>query len=100
MLDLTRIEGFDWDDGNSRKSTDKHGISQAEAEQVFFNEPLLLLEDVKHSTYEPRFHALGRTDEDRLLHISFTLRGEGRLVRVISARDMHRKERDRYEQET
>ena len=61
---------------------------------------LLLLEDVKHSTYEPRFHALGRTDEDRLLHISFTLRGEGRLVRVISARDMHRKERDRYEQET
>jgi uncharacterized DUF497 family protein len=99
MLDPTRIEGFDWDDGNSRKSTDKHGISQAEAEQVFFNEPLLLLEDMKHSMYEPRFHALGRTDEDRLLHISFTLRGEGRLVRVISARDMHRKERDRYAQE-
>jgi uncharacterized DUF497 family protein len=100
MLDLTRIEGFDWDDGNSRKSTDKHGISQAEAEQVFFNEPLLLMEDVKHSKYEARFHALGRTDEDRLLHISFTLRGESRLVRVISARDMHRKEKNRYEQET
>jgi uncharacterized DUF497 family protein len=99
MLDLTRIEGFDWDHGNSRKSTDKHGVTQSEAEQVFFNEPLLLLEDVKHSVDEPRFHALGRTDEGRLLHISFTLRVEGRFVRVISARNMHRKERDRYEQE-
>jgi uncharacterized DUF497 family protein len=61
--------------------------------------PLLLLEDVKHSMDEPRFHALGRTDEDRFLHISFTLRGDDRLVRVISARDMHRRERNRYEQE-
>jgi hypothetical protein len=100
MLDLTRIEGFDWDDGNSRKSTDKHGVSQAEAEQVFLNEPVLLLEDVRHSMDEPRFHALGRTDEGRRLHISFTLRREGRLIRVISAREMHRKERQRYEQET
>jgi uncharacterized DUF497 family protein len=100
MPDLTRIEGFDWDEGNSRKSTDKHGVTRAEAEQVFFNDPLLLLKDVKHSTGEPRFHALGRTDERRLLHISFTLRGEGRLIRVISARGMHRKERNRYEQET
>src|SRR3954465_3163765 len=100
MLDLTRIEGFDWDEGNSRKSTDKHGVSPAEAEQAFFNEPLLLLEDVKHSMEEPRFHALGCTDAARLLHISFTLRGEGRRVRLISARDMHRKERDRYEQKT
>jgi uncharacterized DUF497 family protein len=100
MLDPTRIEGFDWDEGNSRKSSEKHGVTRAEAEQVFFNEPLLLLEDTRHSSDEPRFHALGRTDQGRALHIAFTLRGDGRLVRVISARDMHRKERDRYEQET
>ena len=100
MVDLTRIEGFDWDDGNSRKSADKHAVSQAEAEQVFLNEPLLLSDDVKHSIEEPRLHALGQTDERRLLHISFTLRGENRRVRVISARDMHRKERERYEEET
>jgi uncharacterized DUF497 family protein len=99
MLDLTRLEGFEWDDGNSRKSTDKHGVSQVEAEQVFFNDPLLLLMDIKHSADEPRFHALGRTDDGRLLHITFTLRGGGRLVRVISARGMHRRERSRYEQE-
>ncbi len=100
MVDLTRIEGFDWDDGNTRKSVDKHAVSQAEAEQVFFNEPLLLSQDVKHSLEEPRFHALGQTDEARHLHISFTLRGANRRIRVISARDMHRKERNRYEEET
>ncbi len=74
MLDPGRIEGFEGDHGNSRKSTDKHGVSQAEAEQVFFNEPLLLLEDVKHSGGELRFHALGCTDEKssppRQLHIA------------------------------
>ena len=100
MIDPARIEGFDWDEGNSRKSADKHGVGQAEAEQVFFNEPLLLVQDARHSANEPRFHALGRTDDGRLLHVSFTLRGGGRLIRVISARAMHRRERNRYAEET
>ncbi len=99
MLDLGRIEGFDWDEGNSRKSVEKHDVSQAEAEQIFFNDPLLIVEDVGHGGRESRFHALGRTETGRLLHISFTLRDDGRLIRVISARTMHRKERVRYEQE-
>ncbi len=92
------ITGFDWDGGNSRKSEDQHGVSMAEAEQVFFNTPLLMLEDRAHSQKELRIHALGKTDEGRVLHITFTLRGNGRLVRVISARDMHHKERMIYEQ--
>jgi uncharacterized protein len=99
MLDLARIEGFDWDEGNSRKSVEKHGVGQAEAERIFFNNPLLIVEDVSHSVRELRLQTLGRTDTGRLLHISFTLRGEGRLTRVISARTMHRKERLRYEHE-
>ena len=96
MIDLHRITGFDWDSGNARKN-EKHGVSQAEAEQVFFNEPLVVLADVGHSTRESRFHALGVTDEGRLLHITFTLRYESTRLRVISARDMHRKERAAYE---
>ena len=99
MIDLARIEGFQWDEGNGRKSIEKHDVSQGEAEQVFFNEPLLIVEDVSHSVEELRLHALGRTDARRLLHITFTLRGDGGLIRVISARTMHRKERARYEQE-
>jgi uncharacterized DUF497 family protein len=97
MIDLTLIVGFNWDDGNARKN-EKHGVSQSEAEEVFFNQPLLLLDDALHSGQERRFHALGKTHEGRTLHISFTLREDGTLIRVISARDMHRKERSIYEQ--
>jgi len=98
MIDWGRIEGFDWDAGNDRKNVEKHGVGQAEAEQVFFNEPLLVVADDRHSTEEARFHALGHNESGRLLHITFTLRQGSRLIRVISARDMHRKERAIYEQ--
>jgi hypothetical protein len=97
MITLSTILGFEWDDGNARKN-EKHGVSQSEAEEVFFNQPLLLLEDVRHGGQESRYHALGKTPEGRRLHISFTLRKNGTLIRVISARDMHRKERSIYEQ--
>ena len=99
MIDLARITGFEWDEANARKN-EKHGVSMAEAEQVFFNSPLLLLEDIKHSIFELRFHALGKTDNVRLLHITFTLRKRNEKIRVISARDMHRKERAIYEKAT
>lgn len=98
MIDWAHIAGFDWEAGNQRKNVDKHGVSQFEAEQVFFNQPLLVLEDPKHSQKETRYHALGKTDEARQLHITFTIRSVGTLIRVISARDMHRKERVVYEQ--
>ena len=97
MIDLDRIVGFQWDAGNARKSADKHSFAQSEAEEVFFGDPLLMLEDARHSADEMRFHALGHTFDGRLLHVSFTLRGEGALIRVISARDMSRKERAIYE---
>lgn len=98
MTDLERIAGFDWDDGNNRKSADKHDVSQAEAESVFFNDPLIVAEDARHSRGEQRFNALGKTAQGRLLHVTFTLRADGTLIRVISARDMNRKERKIYEQ--
>lgn len=97
MMDLHQLTGFNWDDGNARKN-EKHGVSMAEAEQVFFSAPLLMLEDTAHSQQEPGVHALGQSDEGRALHITFTLRQAGLLIRVISARDMHRKERAIYEQ--
>ena len=97
MIDLLQISGFDWDKGNARKN-EKHGVSTAEAEQIFFNAPLLFLEDVAHSQREARLHALGKTDGGRTLHITFTLRQSETLIRVVSARDMHRKERAIYEQ--
>ena len=98
MIDLSQIVGFDWDDGNRWKSAEKHSVSQAEAEQVFADSELLLAEDVKHSEEEARYQALGRTVEGRLLHVTFTLRDKQTRIRVISARNMNRKERASYEQ--
>ena len=97
MADLSKVTGFEWEEGNSRKN-EQHGVSMSAAEQVFFNSPLLVLPDPRHSEAELRFHALGQTHEGRRLHITFTLRDAGQLIQVISARDMHRKERMIYEQ--
>ena len=98
MFDLALVIGFQWDDGNVRKHVDKHGVSQAEAEEVFLNQPLFLTPDERHSAQETRYRALGRTHRGRTLAIFFTLRDGQTLIRVISARDQHLKERMIYAQ--
>ena len=96
MISVEDVEGFEWDAGNVIKSRTKHGVTPAEAEQVFFNEPLLLLPDEKHSGGEIRLFALGHTNDGRQLFVAFTVRG--RRIRVISCRTMSRKERAIYEE--
>jgi len=94
MMDVTSIpefEGFDWSGGNAEKNWQSHQVTPLEAEQVFFNTPLICGADVEHSQKESRFYALGQTDEGRELFVAFTLRGK--RLRVISARKMSRKER-------
>jgi len=88
--------GFQWDKGNRNKNLIKHSVEDLECEQVFLNEPLIILDDPKHSGTEKRFAAFGQTDAGRLLVLVFTKRGE--LLRVISARDMNRWERKFYEE--
>lgn len=99
MLELESATGFQWDAGNAGKHR-KHDVTDAEAEQVFFCPDLLVATDVRHSDVEPRFHALGETLSGKKLHVTFTLRAEGALIRVISARAMSRKERTVYERQT
>jgi uncharacterized DUF497 family protein len=98
-FDLGEIVGFDWDVGNLTKSLVKHGVTKSEAEQIFYNQPLLISDDESHSTMEPRFQVLGRTNEGRLLLAAFTLRADGTLLRMISVRPMNVRERARYGQE-
>ncbi|HKI06019.1 MAG TPA: BrnT family toxin [Thermoanaerobaculia bacterium] len=95
MTGETEGTEFEWDAGNAEKNWLRHRVSQAECEQVFFNRPLVAAEDVLHSSDEPRFFALGQSDAGRPLFVVYTLRGE--KVRVISARDMTRRERKEYE---
>ncbi|WP_456391761.1 BrnT family toxin [Nitratifractor sp.] len=95
-LELEKITGFEWDEGNILKNELKHGLFYKEIEEVFFNEPLLLTEDRKHSQKECRCFALGQTDAGKRVLVVFTLRDQ--KIRVISARPMSKKERRIYEQ--
>jgi uncharacterized DUF497 family protein len=98
MIDFDLIVGFEWDAGNSRKTEVKHSVRSAEAEEVFFNNPLPISSDDKHSESERRYLALGKTNQARGLTVIFTLRQHASLIRIISARDQHRKERHLHEQ--
>ena len=95
-IEWNRIVGFEWDTGNAVKSAQKHGVRTEEAEEVFLNQPLLVLPDRAHATVgEERWRALGHTTGGRLLQVVFTVRGH--RLRVISGRPMSRKERSAYE---
>jgi len=92
---LAECEGFQWDAANSVKIWKRHQVAPTECEEVFFNHPLIVGEDEKHSATEGRLYALGQTDAARLLFVVLTIRG--RLIRVISARDTSRRERKVYQ---
>jgi hypothetical protein len=94
---LYNCTGFDWDGGNTNKNWLKHKVTPSECEQVFFNQPLVVQDDHKHSKNENRYYALGQTDLKRTLFVVFTVRNN--MIRVISARDMSRKERRAYNNE-
>ncbi len=90
-----QFTGFQWDEGNINKNLYKHNVENWECEQIYFNEPLIILDAPKHSYAEKRWAAFGKTDAGRMLTVIFTKRGS--LIRIISARDMKRKERIFYE---
>ena len=89
-----QFSGFQWDRGNIDKNLIKHNVENWECEQIFFNRPLLVLEDPKHSAFEKQWAAFGKTDTERFLVVIFTTRKN--LIRVISARDMNKRERKFY----
>jgi uncharacterized DUF497 family protein len=96
LIDVSDLDGFDWDDGNRDKNWISHSVVWTEIEEAFFQEPLLTFPDPKHSQSEERYFALGRTSADRRLNIVFTIRKN--RIRVVSARDMSKKERKLYDE--
>ncbi len=91
---LNECTGFDWDESNARKNWEGHQVTQEEAEDIFFNAPLVLRSDVRHSGVEKKYYVLGHTKNDRHLFAAFNIRRK--LIRVISVRDMNRREREAY----
>lgn len=92
---LSNSTGFEWDHGNDTKNWDKHDVTNGECEQIFFNKPLIVKRDKRHSGFENRYYVLGKTDMNRLLFAVFTVRNE--KIRIISARDMTAIEIERYQ---
>ncbi|WP_456439203.1 BrnT family toxin [Caldithrix abyssi] len=91
---LQECTGFQWDAGNKDKNWLKHHMANSECEQIFFNKPFLVHHDSRHSDTEHRFYALGQTDLGRKLFVVFTIRNK--QIRIISARDLSKKEREIY----
>jgi len=87
--------GFEWEEGNAGKNWERHGVADFECEEIFFSQPLTVRRNTGHSEREARWAALGRTARDRKLFVAFTVRQA--RIRVISARDMTRRERKVYE---
>ncbi len=95
MKILPKPIAFEWDKVNIDKNLIKHSVTNQETEEIFCNKPLLLNEDKEHSEQERRYQALGKTNKNRLLFVSFTIRSQ--KVRLIAVRNMNMKERRIYE---
>ena len=95
---LAKITGFDWDDGNWPKCG-KHGVSKNEIEQVILGNPAVLADP---NPSEARMRAIGKTASGRYVFMAFTLRKllGNMVLRPVSARYMHQKEIDHYENRT
>lgn len=89
---------FEWNKGNTNKNWQKHKVSTDEAEQAFFDEDKITTDDLSHSQLEKRYILIGKTKKERLLYIVYTFRND--KIRIISARDINRKERKIYEKTT
>ena len=91
------VEGFEWDEGNKDKNWIRHKVQTVECEAIFFNQPLVIIDDEKHSEKEKRIYAYGKTNSNRKLLVVFCIRNK--KIRVISARDMDKNERKYYEEQ-
>jgi uncharacterized DUF497 family protein len=91
VVKLPSVLSFEWDKGNEQKNWIKHKVTEEEAEEPFFTDDYLILEDESHSSkQEERYILLGKTNQEKMLFIVFTIRGE--RIRIISARDADKKE--------
>ena len=89
------ITGFDWDAGNRDKSLKKHGVTDTEGEEAFFDPKKRILKDALHSESEERYILIGQTKQDKKLFIVFARRKDN--IRIISSRPLNKKEKHLYE---
>ncbi|MBI4252968.1 BrnT family toxin [Candidatus Uhrbacteria bacterium] len=97
MIDFSIYQEFEWDEWNIQKNQEKHRVTVVECEQIFSDPQKRIFNNRSHSTNkEERFILIGSTARTRALYVAFTIRNK--RIRVISARDLNRKERYLYEE--
>ena len=87
---------FKWDENKAASNLVKHGVSFEEAATVFGDPLSDTFDDPDHSSDERRFIIIGTSERGRMLVVSHTDGGEA--VRIISAREPTRGEKDFYEE--
>lgn len=95
MKVVRKVFEFEWDKGNIDKNLKKHKVDDKEAEEIFFDKKRFIFRDKLHSSGEERFRVIGKTKRERLLFVVFTKRHK--KIRIISARDINKKEVYLYE---
>lgn len=91
-MDFTGVDGFDWDEGNINKNLLKHNVTNAEAEEIFKNYPIIV---PSYYTEENRFLAIGVSFNSKILTAVFTIRKN--KIRIISVRPASKKEINEYD---
>ncbi|MDL1975035.1 MAG: BrnT family toxin [Deltaproteobacteria bacterium] len=87
---------FEWNPNKAKKNIEKHGVSFDEAATVFFDPLSMTYDDPDHSYDENRYIIIGLSDLGRLLFVSHA--ETDNIIKIISARQLTRKERKQYEQ--
>lgn len=95
MRVIGKVFEFEWDRGNTDKNLKRHKVDNREAEEIFFDKKRFVFKDKLHSLGEERIRIIGKTKKKRLLFVVFTKRGK--KIRIISARDINKKEVHLYE---
>ena len=88
---------FEWNPAKESSNADKHGVTFAEAQSVFYDEYARQFFDAEHSQTEDRFLMLGLSDRSRVLLVCHCEREAGDVIRIISARKATKAERKLYE---
>jgi uncharacterized DUF497 family protein len=97
---MTQLLDVVWDEVKAQSNLAKHRVTFAQASTVMLDPLALTVFDATHSEIEDRWFTLGQTSEGLVLAVSHTYQNidaDTVRIRLISAREATRRERQQYE---
>jgi hypothetical protein len=87
---------FKWDENKNEINKKKHGLSFETAKEVFYDDDAILFDDPDHSNGEERFLIIGMTESSKICIVSHCYRDSDNVIRLISAREATKREKQIY----